>query len=65
MKSTSAAIKRVPEIIWYQVFKYFEIHEYVRLRLVSKKMLEYANHYAEIYEKECVRIFISELSLFE
>ncbi len=65
MQPVSVGFRKLPEILWYQIFKCFGIHEFVALRLVNKKLMEYANHYAEIYERECLRIFTSDLQLFE
>ncbi len=65
MQPASTIFKKIPEILWYQVFKCFGIHEFVKLRLVNRKLSDYANHYAEIYERECLRIFTSNLPLFE
>lgn len=54
----------VPEIMWHQIFKNLTIHDFVNLRLVSHKLREYVNRFMEIYKRECVRIFTSDLDLF-
>lgn len=57
--------EKLPEVLWFQVFKYLSIREFVELRLISKTLNEYIGNYADIYESECVRIFTSNLNLFE
>ena len=64
MQSISPILKQLPEILWFQIFKHLEIHEFVKLRLVSKKVQKYVNGYIAIYERECLRIFTSDLELF-
>ena len=60
-----SSIKKIPEIMWFQVFKYFSIQEFVTMRQVNKELKECADNYADIYERECIRIFTSDLQLFE
>ena len=64
MLSTSSLAK-VPEILWFQVFKYCEISDFVQLQKVCRRLTEHATHYTEIYERECLRIFTSGLELYE
>jgi len=64
MKPVSNTIRGMPEIMWFQVFKHLTIHEFVGLRLVSKKLREYVNNYTAIYKRECLRIFTTDLELF-
>jgi hypothetical protein len=61
---SSPAIAQVPEILWFQVFKYVDIRDFVQLKAVSQKMAALTEHYAEIYERECLRIFASPLELY-
>jgi len=58
------AIGRVPEILWYQIFKYFEIKDFIMMRAVCKKLKKNSDTYTGIYEQECLRIFTSGLELF-
>ena len=59
------SISKMPEILWYQVFKYCGIKDFVNVRAVCKSLKKYADIYADIYEKECLRIFTSNLQLYE
>lgn len=61
----STSISKVPEVIWYQVFKYCGIKDFVNLRLVCRSLKKPADLYTDIYEKECLRLFTSGLPLFE
>eukprot|EP00826_Nyctotherus_ovalis_P040843 TRINITY_DN4059_c0_g1_i12.p1 TRINITY_DN4059_c0_g1~~TRINITY_DN4059_c0_g1_i12.p1 ORF type:complete len:346 (-),score=28.18 TRINITY_DN4059_c0_g1_i12:535-1572(-) len=64
MESSCQALRRIPEILWYQIFKNLTIKEFVKLRLISHKFQEYVNHFLGIYERECLRIFTSDLEVF-
>ncbi len=55
----------LPEILWFQTFKCLTLGDFAKLRLVSKKFLALTDHFDEIYETECLRIYTSPLSLFE
>lgn len=57
-------LNRIPEILWYQVFKNLTILDFVRLRLVSQKLKVFVSHYVAIYERECLRIFTSNLDFY-
>ena len=63
MKKNSSII-RVPEILWYQVFKYLGIKDFVVIRAVCKDLKKHSDNHTEIYERECLRIFTSDLELF-
>lgn len=57
-------IAKIPEILWIQVFKYCDIRDFLKLRLISKVHKEFADKYADIYERECLRLYTSDLQLF-
>ena len=65
MQGGHANFRKIPEIIWYQIFKSLEIKEFIGLRLVSHRFKEFVNHFLSIYERECLRIFTSDLEDFE
>lgn len=60
-----SAITRMPQILWYQVFKYLDIKIFVVLRAVCRKLKLNSDSYTEIYQRECLRIFTSDLELFK
>lgn len=62
LKTTSAIT--IPEVIWSQVFKYLEIKTFLQLQAVCKKMKEYTSNHTEIFERETIRIYTSDLQLF-
>lgn len=64
MQSTKM-VSKIPYNLWCQVFKYCTIKEFVALRETSKCLQKYADNYTDIYRRECLRIFVSDLQLFE
>lgn len=64
MKKDSS-ITRMPEILWCQVFKYLGIKDFVTLRVVCKELKKHSDSYTDIYERESLRIFTSDLELFK
>lgn len=52
------------EDVWIQVFECLEINDFLKLKAVSKDLKALADSYTEIYERECLRIFSSDLNLF-
>lgn len=64
MKSSCHSLNAMPEIMWHQIFKDLSIQDFVKLRLVSHKFKEYVTHFMDIYKRECLRIFTSDLELF-
>lgn len=57
-------INGVREDVWCQVFEYLDIKDFLKLRIVCSHLKNAADSYTEIYERECLRIFSSDLSLF-
>jgi len=55
----------LPEILWIQIFKYLFITDFHTLLAVCRKLQQYAANYPQIYERECIRLFSSALTLFE
>lgn len=58
------SISKMPEILWYQIFKYLEIRDFITMRVVCKELKKNSDMYTGIYEQECLRIFTSDLQLF-
>jgi len=65
MLNLNSKFWKIPEILWMQVFKYLTLKDFTRLRLVCKKLKEHADNFPDIYESECLRIFSSDLNLFQ
>ncbi len=63
--NTLCNISKMPEILWIQIFKYCDIRDFISTRASCKKMQTYADAYPDIYERECLRLFTSPLSLFQ
>jgi hypothetical protein len=63
MKKTGL-ISEVVEDVWTVIFEYLEINDFLKLRVVSKHFKNSTDSYTQIYERECLRIFSSDLSLF-
>ncbi len=55
----------MPEILWCQTFKCMTLSEVSRLRLVSRKFRDFVDHFGDIFETECVRVYTSSLKLFQ
>ena len=55
---------KLPEILWIQIFKYLFIEDFNAIRLSCRRLKLYTDHYPDIYERECLRLFSSELNLF-
>jgi len=60
----NSGVSKLPEVLWYKVFKFGTIKEFVRFRCVCKEFKAIADPYTDIYERECLRIFTSNLRLF-
>ncbi len=62
---TKPNVTGLPEIIWCQVFKYFQIDTFLAVQRVCKKFKEHTDNYADIYERECLNTYTSNLRLFD
>ena len=56
--------KKVPEIVWHQVFKFLDVKAFVQLQSVCRTLNAYARPFSDVYESECLRLYTSDLSLF-
>ncbi len=61
----TSAIAQVPEIIWFQVFKFGEIRDFMRWQRTCRRLREFTSHCTEIYERESLRIYMSCLDCYE
>ncbi len=64
LSPSKTAFNRVPEVLWCQIFKYCELRDFVVLRLVSVRLKSRADNYTDIFERECLRLFTTDLPLF-
>lgn len=56
---------KMPEVLWIKAFKYLTIQDFLSTRLVSRTLKTYADSCPEIYERECVTRFTSDMAAFE
>ena len=57
-------LSKLPEVLWILIFKFCNIKDFSNLRQVSKKLKLHADNYPDIYERECLRLFTTDLVLF-
>jgi hypothetical protein len=60
----NSEVSKLPEVLWHEIFKFETIKEFVTFRCVCKRFKGIADLYTDIYERECLRIFTSNLRLF-
>jgi len=57
-------VNEVTNEVWTVIFEYLEIKDFLKLGAVSKHLKNSTESYTQIYERECLRIFSSDLTLF-
>jgi hypothetical protein len=64
VSSTQIEWKRMPEIIWQQVFKCLDIKTFIQLMCTCHTLHKYTKAYHDIHEREAIRLYTSDLLLF-